>query len=75
MVTANENGHEQQWEFASALAVVGWAVFLFDALLLFFLPAGMRLGQKYFLVVTVAVAVLGLSIAIVGHILKRKSRQ
>jgi hypothetical protein len=74
MVAANQQHartSEEKRETYRAMAIAGWLIFLFDALLLFFLPAGMRLGQRFFLPIVILVAVVGLLVALTGHVLKR----
>ena len=74
MVSAKEQQvrtPEQKRETFRAMAIAGWLIFLFDALLLFFLPAGLRLGQNFFLPIVILIAVVGLAVAITGHVLKR----
>jgi predicted exporter len=63
---------EERRETYAAVALVGWIIFLFDALVLFFLPSGWRHGQRYFLPLTVAIGVIGLGTAITGHVLKSR---
>jgi fatty acid desaturase len=66
---------EQKRETYRAMAITGWLIFLFDALVLFFLPAGLRLGQGFFLPIVILIAVVGLGVAITGHVLKRLADQ
>jgi hypothetical protein len=61
-------GNEEAREKSSSLVVVGWMVVLFDALVVFFLPAAIRRGHPAgFEGIAVALAVVGLLLIIAGY--------
>jgi len=66
---------EQAAEKSSSLVVIGWMFLLFDALLVFFLPAAVRRGHPAGFEIAVAVlGVLGVVLLITGFRGRRKSR-
>ena len=65
---------EQQRETAASLIMAGWMACLFDALVLFFLPAAVRLGyQVTFLVIMGALLAAGLVLIVSGYSIRRKT--
>jgi hypothetical protein len=65
---------EQQRETAASLIMAGWMACLFDALVLFFLPAAVRLGyQVTFLVIMGALLAAGFVLIVSGYSIRRKS--
>ncbi len=64
---AGPEGRSERRESGTALGIVGVILWLFDALVFFFLPAGFKLGhQRGFLAIIIAIAVLGLVLIVVG---------
>jgi hypothetical protein len=58
---------EEKREGGSVLAIVGVILWFFDALVIFFMPAGLKLGYRTaFLAITIALGVLGLVLIILG---------
>jgi hypothetical protein len=58
---------EDRRETGAALAIIGVVLWCFDALVIFFLPAGFRLGhQAAFLAIVIILAVAGLVLVISG---------
>jgi hypothetical protein len=54
-----------------SLEIIGGMVLFFDVLILFFLPAGLKLGQKtVFLAVMAAIAVVGAALIAYGLLVR-----
>ena len=64
---------EQKREDGSALIAIGWVLVLFACLVLFFHPAGLKLGQTRFAVIAASLAAAGLVTAGVGMWLRKRS--
>ncbi len=65
---------QDQREKASALIVAGWVACLFNAVILFFVPAAARTGHHTtFLAVMSVLVVIGLVLIVAGYVLRRKS--
>jgi Na+-driven multidrug efflux pump len=65
---------EEQQETGLSLMLAGLAVWVVDLLVVFFLPSGIKLGrQGTFLSIIAAMAVVGLSLLIVGYKARGKS--
>ncbi len=64
---------QAQNEKASGLILAGWMACLFDALVLFFLPAAVRLGhQVTFLVIMGVLLAVGLGLFVLGYSIRRR---
>lgn len=58
---------EKRQETGTSLMVIGLGVWLADLLVIFFLPAGMKLGRYAgFITIVVGLAVLGLILMVTG---------
>jgi hypothetical protein len=56
-----------------SLEVIGGMIWFFDFLILFFLPAGLKLGHKTgFAVVMIALAALGLALVVSGIVIRAR---
>jgi hypothetical protein len=56
--------------------LIGGIVLFFDFLVLFFLPAGLKLGQKLgFSAVLVVVAIVSFGLVVWGHIVRRRAER
>lgn len=65
---------EEQQETGFSLMLAGLAVWVVDLLVVFFLPSGIKLGrQGTFLSIIIAMAIVGLSLVIVGYKARGKS--
>jgi len=64
---------EEKRENGSAMLAIGWVLVLFASLVFFFHPAGLKLGQTRFAVIAACLAVAGLSLAIAGTWVRRRS--
>jgi len=67
---------EEKQETGLSLEVIGGIVLFFDFLVLFFLPAGLKLGhQTGFAIVMISLAVMGLALVAAGIRIRWKARQ
>lgn len=64
---------EEKRESGSALMVIGWVMILFAFLVMFFHPAGLKLGQTRFAVIAGCLAVAGLALSLLGVVVRRRS--
>jgi hypothetical protein len=65
---------EQSREKGLGLLVLGGMILFFDVLILFFLPAGLKLGHKAaFIVLMGPLAVLGLVLIVSGYIIRARA--
>lgn len=65
---------EQSREKGVGLMVAGAIVLFFDVLILFFLPAGLKLGHKAaFIALMGPLAVLGLVLIVSGYVIRAKA--
>jgi hypothetical protein len=57
-----------------SLVVIGGMIWFFDVLMLFFLPAGLKLGHKStFLALMAALAVVGLALIVSGYVIRARA--
>ena len=67
---------EERRETGLSLELIGGMVLFFDFLVLFFLPAGLKLGQRVgFSAVLAAVAFLSFGLVVWGHVMRRKAER
>lgn len=65
---------EEKRETGASLMLAGLAVWVVDFLVVFFLPSGMKLGRyATFLGIIITMAIVGLSLLIVGYKARGKS--
>jgi hypothetical protein len=58
-----------------SLEVIGGMIWFFDFLILFFLPAGLKLGHRTaFLTLMIALAVLGLVLIVSGYLMRARAK-
>ena len=70
---ALEEREQARRETGASLMFIGFALWVVDLLVLFFLPGGMKLGrQTMFLVIIIALALLGALLMIGGYFLRGK---
>jgi purine-cytosine permease-like protein len=70
---ALERREQARRETGASLMFIGLAVWVADLLVVFFLPAGMKLGrQTMFLSIIVALALLGIVLMIGGYFMRGK---
>ena len=66
--------NEEAREKSSSLVIIGWMLILFDALVIFFLPAASRRGHPAgFEAVAVILALVGLVLIVTGYRSRRKA--
>jgi hypothetical protein len=72
-MTATSNSNEERRETGLSLIVIGVMLWFFDALVFFFLPAGIKLGQqKGFTILTGAAFLMGGVVMAIGLYLRKK---
>jgi len=64
---------EERRESGRAYMVVGWVLVLFALLVVFFAPAGLKLGQTRFGVIAAVLVIVGLLLNVYGYRLRRSS--
>lgn len=73
-VQARFHNVEEAREEGLGLEVIGGMVWFFDFLILFFLPAGIKLGHRTaFLIVMAALFVLGAALYVSGWVMRARS--
>jgi hypothetical protein len=71
MMDALERREQGRRETGASLIFIGLAVWVAGLLVVFFLPAGMKIGREtMFLSVIVALGVLGLVLMILGYMMR-----
>ena len=71
MADALERREQGRHETGGSLMFIGLAVWVADLLVVFFLPAGMKMGREtMFLSVIVALALLGALLMVVGYMMR-----
>ena len=65
---------EEKREVGSALMVIGWVLVLFAFLVMFFQPAGMKVGESRFQIIGGALVLLGLVLNVIGARVRAKNR-
>jgi uncharacterized membrane-anchored protein len=71
--TDADSSGEERHEKGLSLIVIGFLLWFFDALILFFMPAGVRLGeQRPFAVLIVSAFVAGAVVMALGWYLRRQ---
>ena len=69
-----ETSVEEKNETGISLELIGGIVLFTDFLVLFFLPAGMKLGQNFgFGIVLGAVAVAAFALVLCGHVMRLRA--
>ena len=75
-MTVVESSLEEKKETGISLELIGGIVLFTDFLVLFFLPAGLRLGQHFgFSMVMGAVAVAGFALVLCGHAMRVRAER
>ena len=65
---------EEKVEIGAALMVIGWVLVLFAFLVMFFQPAGAKLGETRFQIIAGALVLLGLVLNVIGARVRAKNR-
>lgn len=72
---ANAANSEQRRETGLSLIVIGFMLWCFDALVFFFLPAGLKLGyQKQFAVIAISLFMAGIALIGTGMWLRKEQK-
>ncbi len=67
---------EERKETGLSLELIGGMVLFFDFLVLFFLPAGLKLGQRVgFSAVLIAIAFVSVGLVVWGHAVRRRAER
>ncbi|MGC2109094.1 MAG: hypothetical protein WA655_06220 [Candidatus Korobacteraceae bacterium] len=61
-------------ESGSAIMIIGWVLILFAFLVMFFHPAGIKLGEARFDIIAACLAALGLLLSLVGVQIRARNR-
>ena len=76
MANAIEDREQSKKETGASLMFIGLAIWVADALVLFFLPASVKLGGRFtWLTAITALALMGLTLMIVGHVMRGKAEE
>jgi hypothetical protein len=76
MASALEDREQSKKENGTSLMFIGLALWVADALVVFFLPASVRLGsQKTFVTVILALAAVGLALMASGYLMRGKPEE
>jgi len=76
MANAIEDREQSKKETGASLMFIGLAIWVADALVLFFLPASMKLGGRAtWLTAITALALMGLTLMIVGYTIRGKAEE
>jgi hypothetical protein len=76
MAGGSEDREQSKKETGTSLMFIGLALWVADALVVFFLPAGVRLGsQKTFVAIILAMAALGLGLMGGGYLMRGKPEE
>lgn len=68
-----EENTEQRRENGLSLIMIGFMLWFFDALVFFFMPAGIRLGQQRpFAILIVSALVAGVALIAIGAYLRKE---
>ena len=65
---------EEKVEVGAALMVIGWVLVLFAFLVMFFQPAGAKLGELRFQIIAGALVLLGFALNVIGSRVRTKNR-
>ena len=69
----HEVNTEDRRETGLSLIVIGFMLWFFDAMIFFFMPAGIKLGhQRPFVILTVAVFLAGIVMMCIGSYLRKE---
>jgi hypothetical protein len=72
LISQDANNTEEQRENGLGLIVIGFLLWFFDALVFFFMPAGVRLGQQRGFTILIASAFVGGAIVMAFGVYLRK---
>jgi hypothetical protein len=76
MDNAIEDREQSKKETGASLMFIGLAVWVADALVLFFLPASVKMGGRAtWLTAITALALMGLTLLVVGYVMRGKAEE
>jgi hypothetical protein len=76
MASVLEDREQSKKENGTSLMFIGLALWVADALVVFFLPASVRLGsQRIFVTAILALAALGLALMASGYLMRGKPEE
>jgi hypothetical protein len=76
MSNALEDREQSKKETGASLMFIGLAIWVADALVLFFLPASAKVGGRATWLTTImALALMGLTLMIVGYVMRGKTEE
>jgi hypothetical protein len=76
MDNALEDREQSKKETGASLMFIGLAVWVADALVLFFLPASVKVGGRAtWLTAITALALMGLTLLVVGYLMRGKAEE
>jgi hypothetical protein len=76
MANVIEDQEQSKKETGASLMFIGLAIWVADALVLFFLPASVKIGGRATWLTTItALALMGLTLMIVGHVMRGKTEE
>jgi general stress protein CsbA len=76
MDNAIEDREQSKKETGASLMFIGLAVWVADALVLFFLPASVKMGGRAtWLTAITALALMGLTLLVVGYMMRGKAEE
>jgi hypothetical protein len=71
-----EDREQSKKETGAGLMFIGLAIWVADALVLFFLPASVKIGGRYTWMTAITVlALMGLTLLIVGYVMRGKAEE
>jgi hypothetical protein len=76
MANVIEDQEQSKKETGASLMFIGLAIWVADALVLFFLPTSVKIGGRATWLTTItALALMGLTLMIVGHVMRGKTEE
>jgi phosphatidylserine synthase len=76
MASGPENREQSKKETGASLVFIGLAIWVADALVVFFLPASVKMGsQNTFLAIILALAAVGLLLMVAGYLMRGKPEE
>ena len=71
-----EDREQSKKETGASLMFIGLAIWVADALVLFFLPASVKMGGRFtWLLAITALALMGFTLLVVGYIMRGKAEE
>ena len=71
-----EDREQSKKETGASLMFIGLAIWVADALVLFFLPASVKMGGRFtWLIAITALALMGFTLLVVGYMMRGKAEE